>query len=341
MASHRHSNLRCAPVAVGAAFLLLTAAVATAQDLGPAPAPDPDLKRLPLTSLLDRFAQDLTAGKIAAGGADFVTTAEQRGLRARPDGLVNVEIVGPLGGAPLPESILRRHGGEVDAVWRHQMSAWLPPARARDLARDLPTGYLLRDASHPHENDEGPGVVGSDTYIAGGADGSGIKVGIIDRNFQNFTQAQAVSPPVVPQNPTAYDYTGNGTFAGASTHGTAQVECVYDHAPGALRMSREAYDRRVAGIVSGADGVKTGMLMGQAGTRADGELPVALTGRVYCKVDARYGAIEPGDLLTTSPNPGHAMKVRDQGQAQGAILGKAMTSLESGQGLVLVLVSLQ
>jgi hypothetical protein len=111
--------------------------------------------------------------------------------------------------------------------------------------------------------------------------------------------------------------------------------------PGALQMSRQAYDRRVAGIVSGAGGVKPGMLMGQRGSVADGELPVALTGRVYCKVDASHGAVAPGDLLTTSPTPGHAMKVTDHGQAQGAILGKAMTSLDRGQGLVLVLVSLQ
>ena len=111
--------------------------------------------------------------------------------------------------------------------------------------------------------------------------------------------------------------------------------------PGALRMSQQAYDRRVAGIVSGAGGVKPGMLMGQRGTAADGELPVALTGRVYCKVDASHGPIQPGDLLTTSTTPGHAMKVADHGQAQGAILGKAMTALDAGQGLVLVLVSLQ
>jgi len=111
--------------------------------------------------------------------------------------------------------------------------------------------------------------------------------------------------------------------------------------PGDLRVSTEAYDRAVAGIVSGADGVQPGLLMGQKGSVATGEYPVALTGRVYCKVDASYGAIAPGDLLTTSPTPGHAMKVADHDQAQGAILGKAMTSLESGQGMVLVLVSLQ
>jgi len=111
--------------------------------------------------------------------------------------------------------------------------------------------------------------------------------------------------------------------------------------PGDLRLSTEAYDRKVAGIISGADGVKPGLLMGQKGSIADGEYPVALTGRVYCKVDASFGSIKPGDLLTTSPNPGHAMKVTDHEQAQGAILGKAMTNLEAGQGMVLVLVSLQ
>lgn len=111
--------------------------------------------------------------------------------------------------------------------------------------------------------------------------------------------------------------------------------------PGDLRISETAYDRRVAGIISGAGGVRPGMLMGQRGTEADGQHPVALTGRVYCKVDASYGAIEPGDLLTTSGTPGHAMKVTDHAQATGAILGKAMSSLTSGRGEVLVLVSLQ
>jgi len=111
--------------------------------------------------------------------------------------------------------------------------------------------------------------------------------------------------------------------------------------PGDLKMSTVAYDRKVAGIVSGADGIKPGLLMGQKGSVADGDYPVALTGRVYCKVDASFGAIQPGDLLTTSPTPGHAMKVTDHTQAQGAILGKAMTALEAGQGTVLVLVSLQ
>lgn len=110
---------------------------------------------------------------------------------------------------------------------------------------------------------------------------------------------------------------------------------------GQLTLSGKAYDRRVAGVISGAGGVNTGMVMGQRGSVADGDLPVALVGRVYVWADASNGPIEPGDLLTSSDLPGHAMKVEDHGRAMGAILGKAMTGLTEGQGLILTLVSLQ
>ena len=111
--------------------------------------------------------------------------------------------------------------------------------------------------------------------------------------------------------------------------------------PGELVLAREAYDAKVAGILSGAGGVKPGMLMGQKGTKADGKHPVALTGRVYCHVDASHGAIEPGDMITTSTTPGHGMKATNRDRAFGSIIGKAMTGLAEGKGLVLVLVNLQ
>ncbi|MFA7444076.1 MAG: hypothetical protein WCZ65_12050, partial [Lysobacteraceae bacterium] len=112
--------------------------------------------------------------------------------------------------------------------------------------------------------------------------------------------------------------------------------------PGRLTLSQSAYDRSVAGIISGGNGVNTGMLMGQEGSIADGRHPVALTGRVYALADTSMGAITPGDLLTTSDRPGHARRVDDPARAQGAILGKAMTALAQGEdGMVLVLVSLQ
>lgn len=111
---------------------------------------------------------------------------------------------------------------------------------------------------------------------------------------------------------------------------------------GKLRVASGAYQRTVAGVISGADGVRPGLILGQSGTVADGAMPVANVGRVWCYVDADVaGPVVPGDLLTTSPTPGHAMKVRDHAQANGAVLGKAMSRLDSGKGLVLVLVSLQ
>lgn len=111
--------------------------------------------------------------------------------------------------------------------------------------------------------------------------------------------------------------------------------------PGQLRISDTAYDRTVAGVVSGAGGVNPGLTMYQEGTVADGSHPIALTGRVYVLADASHTPIRPGDLLTASNNPGHAMKVTNYENGQGATLGKAMSSLEEGTGLVLLLVALQ
>ena len=112
--------------------------------------------------------------------------------------------------------------------------------------------------------------------------------------------------------------------------------------PGKLMLCQEAYDKKLAGIISGANGVRPGMVMGQNDNdMVNGAFPVALTGRVYVKTDASFGAIQPGDMLTSSPVSGFAMKVTDREKSVGAVIGKAMTSLEEGQGFVLVLVNLQ
>jgi hypothetical protein len=111
--------------------------------------------------------------------------------------------------------------------------------------------------------------------------------------------------------------------------------------PGKLIPCSKAYDHKVAGIISGANGVDPGMLMGHDNTIASGDFPVAIAGRVYVKADNSNGKIEPGDFLTTSGKTGYAMKAKSVKKAKGAIIGKAMTSLDENEGLVLVLVSLQ
>ena len=110
--------------------------------------------------------------------------------------------------------------------------------------------------------------------------------------------------------------------------------------PGKLMPSSQGYDAKVAGIVSGANGVNPGIKLGQDGTM-DGDIPVAMTGRVYVKASAENGAIRPGDRLTSASLVGHAMKATDRDRADGAVIGKAMTGLDDGTGMVLVLVNLQ
>jgi hypothetical protein len=111
--------------------------------------------------------------------------------------------------------------------------------------------------------------------------------------------------------------------------------------PGQLRKARGAYNTRVAGVVAGANGLSKGIILGNLEGSED-HTPIAMSGRVWVHADATHEAIEPGDLLTTSDTPGHAMKASDPTRAHGTVIGKAMTRLEKGKtGMVLVLVNLQ
>ena len=111
-------------------------------------------------------------------------------------------------------------------------------------------------------------------------------------------------------------------------------------AEGALFASSEAYDKRVAGVISGAGDYKPGLVLDKQVSDRNRQ-PVALMGKVFCKVDARFGAIEVGDLLTSSATPGHAMRTSDPLKAFGAVIGKALRPLKDGQGLIPILVTLQ
>ncbi len=111
--------------------------------------------------------------------------------------------------------------------------------------------------------------------------------------------------------------------------------------PGKLQQSTQAYDKKIAGVVSGANGIDPGMVMSQDNSIASGNHPVALTGRVYVKATDTNGKINPGDFLTSSSKPGYAMKAKNMKKAKGAIIGKAMTGLEDSEGYVLVLISMQ
>jgi hypothetical protein len=109
---------------------------------------------------------------------------------------------------------------------------------------------------------------------------------------------------------------------------------------GALFPSRNAYDKRVAGVISGAGEYRPAIVLDKQESSSKRQ-PVALLGKVFCKVDAEFGSIEAGDLLTTSPTAGHAMKAEDRSKAFGSVVGKALRSFSDGKGLIPILIALQ
>jgi len=144
---------------------------------------------------------------------------------------------------------------------------------------------------------------------------------------------------------TALQITGGGDLVeGFETSGKAlepgTVVIIDPDNAGELLESRTAYDSKVAGVISGANGIQHGIRMGQHDV-LDGDTLLAMAGRVYVKCSTENGPIRPGDLLTTAGLAGHAMKATAPDRAFGAVIGKAMSVLEDETGLVLVLVSLQ
>ena len=144
---------------------------------------------------------------------------------------------------------------------------------------------------------------------------------------------------------TALEITGGGDLVEAFDSREGGVEAgsvmiIDAQNPGGLTLSSEAYDTKVAGIVSGAGGVDHGIQMTQKDV-LEGDTLLAMAGRVWCKCSTENGAIEPGDRLTTASLLGHAMKATDDARIPGTVIGKAMTPLIEGEGLVLVLVNLQ
>jgi hypothetical protein len=152
--------------------------------------------------------------------------------------------------------------------------------------------------------------------------------------------------------------------------GAADVLVADREHTGRLMLAREAADGAVVGIVSSEPGVLLGSGLERYAAsspelaaqldqaRQTGDRPaearlwrairsgfeashaaVALGGTVPCKVDASFGAIVVGDLLTTSTTPGHAMRADDPWP--GTVIGKALEPLEMGTGTIRVLVMLR
>jgi hypothetical protein len=110
---------------------------------------------------------------------------------------------------------------------------------------------------------------------------------------------------------------------------------------GCLEPSSIAYDSKVVGVVAGAGGYRPGVILDHRDGTAGSRVAISVMGKAACRADASFGAIAVGDLLTTSPTPGCAMKADDREKAFGAVIGKALTPLAEGVGMVNLLITLQ
>lgn len=122
-----------------------------------------------------------------------------------------------------------------------------------------------------------------------------------------------------------------GTVLSVSSNGSANLE-----------ISNKPYDSNVVGVLSGANGINPGIMLKQKDSKiTNGDYPVAISGRVYVKAEATKYEIKPGDLLTSSNKAGFAMKATNKKKYAGAIIGKALTGLNSEEGFVLVLLGVK
>jgi len=145
------------------------------------------------------------------------------------------------------------------------------------------------------------------------------------------------------------DYNGNvradGTFASPaadfaellpSCGGLEPGDLVAIGPDGALTLTDAPMQTNVAGIYS----TKPAFLGGETDDVSGDRIPLAIVGIVPVKASAENGAIRPGDLLVASATPGHVMRCGDSSFCGGAVVGKALSQLEDGTGIVTTLVSL-
>jgi len=135
------------------------------------------------------------------------------------------------------------------------------------------------------------------------------------------------------------DYAESVDVSGSRTNYEPGDVLVIDSSdPGKFLKSNAAYSTLVTGIYSTKPGT---VGRRQTSVKSPDEVPMAMVGIVPTKVSAENGPIRTGDLLVASSTRGYAMKGTDRSRLVGAVIGKALGSLDSGTGVIEVVVTLQ
>jgi hypothetical protein len=181
----------------------------------------------------------------------------------------------------------------------------------------VPTLYLVQS------NTNGDYVVGASTYL-------GTRNWRVDRTGKGFFNGGTQS--------SGADFAEQMTVNGSQTqYEPGDVLVISSSADRMVELSSSAFSKAVFGVYSTDPAVLAGA---QDSDNPLAGIPVAIVGIVPCKVSAENGAIQRGDLLVTATMPGYAMRAGEN-PPQGTVLGKALQSLDSGTGIILILVVLQ
>lgn len=284
-----------------------------------------------------------TSGALAAGNAFAYTTAPAMvimanngtgvikfatgglGERMRIDATGNVGI-----GTTTPSDLMQvdtasgwgfriRYTGDGQylRLSANQISSFTSAGAGRDLYLNPAGGNVAIGTATPNSNYKLD--VNGSANVTGNLNATGaITGGTINAKYQDVAEWVQSSQQLSPGTVVVLDHTRSNQVIASS----------------------QAYDTRVAGVIS----LQPGITLGEDGA---GKVLVATTGRVKVRVDATAGPIQVGDLLVTSDIEGVAKKSEPlslggvQIHRPGTLIGKALEPLAKGTGEILVLLSLQ
>lgn len=238
----------------------------------------------------------------------------------------------------------------VDAFRLAWNEAQAPGGDVR-TSTDFDTVFVLNAARNPVAGMAADVATGNGIFAVGNLSGvtnpTGIKVilGVSPANSGTVRVANG-------SNTTAFVIDGNtGLQSGPADLAEAFSATAADVAPGTvmvisseqagrLAISNRPYDRRVAGVVAGANEYPSAITLAGLVEKPN-KVAVTLSGTVYTRVSSENGPVRAGDLLTTSSRSGVAMRATDPEASRGATIGKAMEDHQGEEGLLLILANLQ
>ncbi|MDP8238892.1 MAG: S8 family serine peptidase [Candidatus Hatepunaea meridiana] len=134
----------------------------------------------------------------------------------------------------LPEDITKEQldyfSAEIVTISKHYITLWIPISELDNIGTAIKSIALIHRPYRPVEHvvSEGVEVIGAEDYHDEGINGRGVKVGVIDHGFEDYSELQ--DEEELPPDLTFYNFSFEGwNFGGV--HGVACAEIIYDLAP--------------------------------------------------------------------------------------------------------------